>query len=147
MRLPTLAEWWAAHGFAATPRPSVEFLTTLEERFALGRSSSRPWSNGESTTTGAYLAYAQPSRLAEDQAYGPYRLWHPFGNVGQWLESCHFTRSGEDWRPSGMRYIAQTSWHFEPTRDGAIHESIIGVTPEGDPSADLGFRCARTATD
>jgi formylglycine-generating enzyme required for sulfatase activity len=143
-RLPTIGEWWLSLGFGALARPPEETRVQLERQFALDRPRFRDRPDGSPSTLLAYLEQARPARLEEAKAFGPYRVWHPFGNVSHWLESAEFVRDSSDtWTISGYRYEALGAWHATLA---APDEGFIGKRSEKDASGDLGFRCAKTAT-
>jgi hypothetical protein len=145
-RLPTIVEWWLALGLGAGPRVTPEKWRELEQRFAFARPRTKATPDGRHTTLAAYLEYARPAREAEDRAFGPHRLWHPFGNVAQWLEPGPFMRNDAGgWVTTGMRFQAEGAWHFSPLSAEAP-EGLIGLGIEANGAGDRGFRCARTAT-
>lgn len=145
-RLPTPAEWCLVLGFVETSRPPPEVWEELARTFAFGLPAFSPKPDGTPSTLLAYLEHARPVRLDDGQGHGPFGIWHPFGNVGMWLESGPMRRDDAGaWIESGDRYEALGAWHFTPVMDGRQKEGLIGLRPEGDSSGDLGFRCAKTA--
>jgi hypothetical protein len=143
-RLPTFGEWLLALGIDDTARLGSGFWRELAPRFEFAQPAQASIGGEPPTTLGAYLAHTRPARLGEEDAYGPHKLWHPFGNVGHRLESGAFQRGDAGiWTATGERYEALGAWHFTPWGERA--EGLIGKRAEADASGDLGFRCAKSA--
>jgi protein kinase-like protein/sulfatase-modifying factor enzyme 1 len=143
-RLPTVSEWANALGMA------THWLDDLweerERHFVLGRPQVADWAHGVGSTRAAYLEYARPARLDEASAFGPHRLWHPIGNVAQWLESVPFAPPELGGAPeSGLRFTADAPWWAD--WNGTVGEFVprIGQAQTVGAPGDLGFRCAKSA--
>jgi serine/threonine protein kinase/formylglycine-generating enzyme required for sulfatase activity len=150
-RLPTVEEWLCALGPGWSDLLAPDRWDKLASTFVVGKPKSVAWSDAqpdadapkEGSTLAAYLKYVEPSRLEEQRAFGPYHLWHPFGNVSQWLGTESFFATEDGGMETGqMRLLAFSPWHLD-TRQKTYP---IASTYAHDTAGDLGFRCAKTAT-
>jgi len=74
-RLPTAAEWRLAQGLVPVPWLTEADRVGIERRFVVARPQMEPWIvGGDPKVAAAYLRYVRPSRLGEQEAYGPNRL-------------------------------------------------------------------------
>ncbi|MEQ1892327.1 MAG: bifunctional serine/threonine-protein kinase/formylglycine-generating enzyme family protein [Planctomycetota bacterium] len=141
-RLPTAAEWTLVLGFGANPRVPEESWRQWQERFAFGRPPSLTSADGSPSSTLAYLSFVPAVPADGRDGFGPYGLQHAFGSVGQWLETFDFRTDDAGRRvPSGLHFEAHAAWHFDPLAP----EQYLSRRPADTASADLGFRCAKSA--
>lgn len=147
-RLPTPAEWMLA---VDAPSWLAEAARDgLERHFVLGKLEADERASGPRPSLTKYLKHARAAKLDEAHAYGPNRLWHPIGNVGQWLATSTFQRSDSGRvTVSGLRHCAHSCWYTEHSGDKA-KSSVLTIGKGGadasSASPDLGFRCAKSAS-
>ena len=136
-RLPTVEEWSAALGLKGEVDEAFWSAARLKFDF-----DQEPYvlEDGRPSTLRTYLLYARPARGSDEEAFGPYRLWWPFGQVDQWLESIEFTQGEAGRWFAGNHYMAHGAWYFSPPS-----MPLFSVRPAGEATGDMGFRCAKSA--
>ncbi len=143
-RLPTLAEWhraatgiegrlvpWIAPAGDVTLRGNVH-----SPRLPRPVSRTEYWEN--------YLAMAAPVE-SFPEARTPEGLYHMYGNVAERTESMALTGSPPDPRRMDRFYCGQ-AWNAASASKPMLDPAYEGTTFDyNDPTAHIGFRCARSA--
>ncbi len=143
-RLPTLVEWEVAMSGGDRPWLTADGFEESVSQLNLDREPYSRYGDDPISTFGAYLLHVCPSRSGP--ACGPFGMYHPYGNVSQWVETVRVepAEAGREGASLG-RWVKGGAWHLssEWLSDGAHSLSIL--VRASDRSADIGFRCARSA--
>ncbi len=141
-RLPTVVEWEVAMSGGDRPWLTSENLSEVARQLNLDHEPYSRYEGDPLSSFGGYLLHVLPARSGP--AWGPFGLHHPYGNVSEWVETVR--RAPEDREEvSGGRWVKGGAWHMSTAwfSEGAHSPSLLARAT--DRSADIGFRCARSA--